>query len=51
MTRAGYCTRCHRADPITHAEVDQAPGYWRDKLGLVVYELRELEAEPCGKDC
>ena len=51
MTRAGYCTRCHRVDPITHAEVDRAPGYWRDKRELVAYELCELEAEPCSKDC
>ena len=51
MTRDGYCTHSYRAEPVTYAEIDGAPGYWRDKLGLVVYELREIEAEPCGKDC
>ena len=51
MARAVYCTHCHRAEPITHAEVDRAPGYWRDKQELGRYELRDLDAEPCGEDC
>ena len=51
MARAGCCTRCHRDEPITHAEVDRAPGYWRDKQELVRYALQDLDAEPCGEDC
>ena len=51
MARAGYCTRCHRDEPITHAEVDEARGYWSDKQELVRYELQGLDAEPCGEDC
>ena len=51
MTRAGYCTRCHRAEPVTCAEIDGAPGYWRAREAHAAYDLRELEAEPCGRDC
>ena len=51
MTRDGYCTHSYRAEPVTYAEIDGAPGYWRDKRELIAYEPRELEAEPCDEDC
>ena len=40
MAGAGCCTRCHRDEPIMHAEVDQAPGYWHDKHVRVKEESR-----------
>ena len=51
MAGPGCCTHWYRVEPITHAEVDGATGYWRDKHERVEEERRDLDSEPCREDC
>ena len=51
MAVPGYCEHCSLTEPVTYAEVERNPGYWRDKRELITSEIRDLKADPCGKAC